>query len=87
MKRVLKNLVGLGCWTAAILLVASVTILPAATAGDEDTVEDISKVKSTGENISAACDTTTANLDKRGKLAYDKDTGSIKYDVSAEKAE
>ena len=69
MKRVIKNTIGLGCLTA-VLLVASVSILPTVTAtASDDTVEDISKVKTTGEQMSATCDTTTSNLDKRGKLA------------------
>jgi hypothetical protein len=83
MKRIFKKVIGLGCGLAAMLLVASVTILPAATADKtEDIVEDLSKAKEVGENISASCDTTTANLDKRGKLTYVAESGSLKYDVS-----
>jgi hypothetical protein len=77
-----RKMIGLGCLTAA-LLVASVSILPTSTAtAGEETVDGIDKVKTTGENISATCDTTSSNLDKRGKLAYDKDTGSLKFEVS-----
>ena len=66
------------------LLVATVTI-PAATADNiDDVVENISKAKeATGEGLSLACDQTTANLDKRGKLTYNKDTGALKYDTSS----
>ncbi len=88
MKRVFLNRIGLfGCWMAGTLL-ASATILPVATAdnNDDGVVEDISKAK-VGENLSATCDTTTSNLDKRGKLVYDKDTGSLKFDVSTDKGD
>ncbi len=84
MKRDLLNRIGIfGCWMAGTLL-AFTTILPAATTADDsdDIVLDISKAK-VGENLSATCDTTTSNLDKRGQLVYDSATGSLKYDVSA----
>jgi hypothetical protein len=80
-------MIALGCWTAGILFVASVTILPSATADNvDDIVENLSKAKEKGEVLSPTCETTTSNLEKRGALSYDKDTGSLKYDVSAEQA-
>jgi hypothetical protein len=61
----------------ASIVLASATILPIATADNsDDIVENISSAK-VGESITADCKTTSTNLEKRGKLVYEKDTGSL----------
>jgi hypothetical protein len=89
MKNVLKNLIGYGSWMVALVIAASVAIIPAATADKtEDIVEDLAKARdAAGENVDATCETTTANLDKRGKLVYVAESGSLKYDVSGSTAD
>ena len=80
MKRVFKNLIGYGTWMAALVVAATVTILPAATADKtDDIVEDLAKAKEVGERIDATCETTTTNLDKRGKLVYVAESGGKLY--------
>ena len=86
MMRILETTIRLGCWMTAAALALSVTILPTATADNvDDVVENLSKARDVGEQFTPTCDTTTANLDKRGALVYDSETGSLKFDVNADK--
>jgi hypothetical protein len=72
-----------------VMLLATVSVLPVATADTDDVIDGYSKLKADkpGENLSATCDTTADNLEKKGKLVYDVDTGGLKYDSEAANGE
>jgi hypothetical protein len=72
----------IGFWTlsATTLLLGSLSVFAAATAEVDDVVQDLSKTAKPGEMVGVECSKTAGDLDKRGKLIYEADTGSLRYD-------
>ncbi len=86
MKRFFKARNRFSVLAAGIMLaLATVSMLPLATADSDDVVTNLSTLTGTkpGENIQGSCDSTVDTLEKRGKLVYEgegfENTGALRY--------
>jgi hypothetical protein len=67
------------------LALATVSMLPMATADVDDVVQNQSAMNSdkAGENVNGSCDSTASQLEKRGRLVYEgegfENTGALRY--------
>jgi hypothetical protein len=91
MKRFFKARNGFSVLAASIALaLATVSMLPMATADSDDVVANLSTLTGprTGENLQGSCDSTSETLEKRGKLVYEgegyENTGALRYVDSAD---